>query len=111
MTPWLQAEGWDVTLAQLHRHRGPPRSRRHQPHPRGVLRPGSATEAVLAALQGRHWRTEGDLVEATGRTRSAVTCALQALRAAGLVQAQPGPQRQGALVYRAGRQPAELLEN
>jgi len=111
LTPLLQVDGWDCTLAQLHRFQGPRRRRRHKPRPKGVLVPGSATVAVLQALQGRHWRTEGELVEATGRTRSAVTCALQALRAAGLVQAQPGSKRVNTLIYRAGRQPANLLEN
>jgi hypothetical protein len=107
----LQVEPWDVTLRGLHRlarARRPARHRTHQPHPAGVLRPGSATAAVLDALRAHpgRWLAESEIVAATGRSRAAVTCGLTYLRTAGLVQTRPGPQRVGALLYTAaGRTP------
>lgn len=60
---------------------------RYNPRPAGVIRPGSATQAVLALLQaypGR-WFSHFQIVKATGRTQKSIDWALLFLKARGLV--------------------------
>lgn len=105
MNALLQVEPWDLTMRVLHRltiRRSPPTITRHQPRPQGVIRPGSATEAVLAALKaGPSWQTEAELVAATGRGRGGVSWSLHYLASRGLVRVADGQQRTGSRRYAA----------
>lgn len=61
---------------------------RYNPRPSGVIRDGSATDAVLALLraQPRRWWRHCDIVSATGRPYKAVNWACLYLRNRGLVE-------------------------
>lgn len=77
---------------------------RFNPRPLGVMRPGSATEAVFKFLEsrpGRGWITRQQIVVATGRTGKAVDWALIFLRAVAVVESSQDPQRMRYLRYRA----------
>ena len=61
---------------------------RYNPRPNGVIRPGSATEAVLCLLRkidGRYMN-HAQIMIATGRTTRAVSWALVFLQAQGLIE-------------------------
>jgi hypothetical protein len=63
---------------------------RFNPRPPGVIREGSASEAVLMVLRSAPgFRTEGQLVFATKRSHAAVSWALLYLQQLGLVKAVP----------------------
>lgn len=67
---------------------------RFNPKPPGVIREGSASEAVLMCLMAAPgFRTEGQLVFATGRSRAAISWALLYLQRLGLVKAVPDAAR------------------
>lgn len=77
---------------------------RYNPRPPGVIRDGSATEAVLAFLrQARpRWCACHQIQAATGRTDKAVSWALLYLRAQRLVEVTPdGSRNPRYLRYRA----------
>lgn len=82
---------------------------RFNPRPAGQIRPGSASEAVLAYLQRHEGRSfyRRALIVATGRTRKSVDWALLFLVALQLVEqlpaATPNEPRSGTLRYRATR--------
>lgn len=61
---------------------------RYNPRPAGVIRPGSATQAVLTLLQAHpaRWFNHYQIVSLTGRTAKAVDWALLFLKARGMVQ-------------------------
>lgn len=65
----------------------PPPLVRFNPRPAGVIRDGSATDLVLAFLRahpGRYF-TNGQLIDATGRSHAAVSWACIYLRQQGLI--------------------------
>lgn len=76
-------------LAQTVRLTPQPR-RRHNPRPPGVIRDGSASEAVLALLetQPRRWWTHGQIMALTGRSTKAIGFALLYLRQLELVDVE-----------------------
>lgn len=79
---------------------------RFNPHPVGVMWPGSATEAVhryLSERAGRGWVQRRQIVAATGRSGKAVDWALIFLRANKLVEASEDPRNTRYLRYRAAR--------
>lgn len=72
-----------------------PEVSRFNPRPRGVVRPGSATDCVLAFLRahpGRFFRYH-EILARVGRSKVAVDWALAFLRDQGLVQRVPDPAR------------------
>lgn len=97
---------WGATLAQLQAR--PTWSARvsrgrqaYQPNPRGSVHAGSATEAVLrflAAHPGRYF-SNAELMQATGKSHSAVACALIALRRSERVLTLDDHSRKGWLRY------------
>jgi hypothetical protein len=73
----------------------PPQLIRFNPRPPGVIREGSATEAVLTILRespGRFFVCE-QLIKQTGRTHAAVSFALLYLRDQSLIEAYPDATR------------------
>lgn len=64
---------------------------RYNPRPPGVIREGSATDAVLAFLQAHPMRffTNGQIIQATGKTDKAVSWALLYLRSQGHIECTP----------------------
>lgn len=61
---------------------------RYNPRPAGVIREGSATDAVLSALQQRPgaWLTHAQILVLTQRGTKAICWALLYLKAQGLVE-------------------------
>lgn len=61
---------------------------RYNPRPAGVIRPGSATEAVLTLLCRRHpiYLNHAQIMLQTGRTTKAVSFALVYLKAQGHIE-------------------------
>ncbi|CAN7342114.1 hypothetical protein LJR074_001947 [Acidovorax sp. LjRoot74] len=68
---------------------------RYNPRPAGVIREGSATDAVLQALNQRSgsWLTHAQLLVLTQRSTKAVCWALLYLRAQGMVESAPDDSR------------------
>lgn len=68
---------------------------RYNPRPRGVIREGSATAAVLTYLATRRgvWLTHAQIVKGTGRSAKSVDWALLFLRSQGLVDCVPDAAR------------------
>lgn len=68
---------------------------RFNPRPPGVIREGSATDAVLLYLKAnpRRYYTNGQLMEATGKSHAAVSWALLYLRDKGLIHSIPDDER------------------
>lgn len=68
---------------------------RFNPRPPGVIREGSATDAVLLFLKSnpRRYYTNGQLMEATGKSHAAVSWALLYLRDKGLINSIPDDER------------------
>lgn len=66
-----------------------PQVPRFNPRPAGVVRPGSASDAVLAVLVSRPdlWTTHAQLLLLSGRTKRAADWALIFLRSQALVEA------------------------
>ncbi len=65
---------------------------RYNPHPAGVIREGSASQAILAYLgaqQPGRFVPSAELIKATGRPHSAVSWSLVYLRGLGLVEVVP----------------------
>lgn len=83
------AGGMAWTADQLAHLSGQPPSTpwRANPRPPGVIRPGSASEAVLAFLADQTGQsfTRWELIAATGRSRKAVDAALDFLGRAGMI--------------------------
>jgi hypothetical protein len=80
--------------------------RRFNPRPPGVIRPGSATEAVIEFLRAHPGRffEHHRIVAAVGRSKVATDWALAYLREQGLVEAIADPRRnERYLRYRAIR--------
>lgn len=75
----------------------------HKPRPIEIMRPGSATSAVLEYLRLEPvFRMEAEIRAATGRSHSAVSWALLVLRARGYVLCVPDVVRNSRyLRYRA----------
>lgn len=60
---------------------------RFNPRPVGMIRPGSATEAVLDALRRTNlYMTHAQIIIATGKTTKAVAWALIFLKSQGLIE-------------------------
>lgn len=81
---------------------------RYNPRPAGVIREGSATEAVLTLMQRRpaRWLTHREIVQETGRTAKGVDWALLYLRAQALVECVSDAHRNPRyLRYRAVQAP------
>lgn len=85
-------QDWAAHFSQLTNRPGPNTGLnltmpRYNPRPAGVIRPGSATQAVLALLQAHpgRWFTHFQIVQATGRTQKAVDWALLFLKGRGLI--------------------------
>ena len=80
-------------LLLIHRLRAEigPTLPRYNPRPQGVIRPDSATEAVLAILraQPRRWWQHNELVKATGKSYTAVNWAVLYLRRRQLCETTP----------------------
>lgn len=77
---------------------------RWNPRPAGIMRPGSATEAVCTYLQerpGPGWVTRQQIVASTRRTGKAVDWALIFLRAVQAVESSQDPRNARYLRYRA----------
>lgn len=77
---------------------------RFQPRPKGVIRPGSATEAVLVFLRATPHRfyRHHEIVEHVGRSKVAVDWALIFLREQALVECIPDSIRNSKYMrYRA----------
>jgi hypothetical protein len=95
---WMTQQLLDLAERPAHR------SARFNPHPPGIFRAGSASDAVLAFLvahPGRFFRRESIIVR-TNRTAKAVDAALLFLRANGLVESIPDTIRNSRyLRYRA----------
>lgn len=70
---------------------------RYNPRPAGVIRPGSATDAVLALLCRRHptYLNHAQIMRQTERTTKAVCFALVYLKAQGHIEATPDDSRNG----------------
>lgn len=86
---------WVVAQVQISSQEPRPRPHRFNPRPPGVIRPGSATEAVLEFLRehpGRFFR-HSQIVQGCGRSKVAVDWALAYLRELGLAEAIPDPLR------------------
>jgi hypothetical protein len=68
---------------------------RYNPRPAGVIREGSATDAVLSALQQRQgtWLTHAQILKLTQRSTKAVCWALLYLKAQGMVESAPDDSR------------------
>ena len=68
---------------------------RYNPRPAGVIRDGSATDAVLAALRARpgQWLTHAQVMGVSLRGTKAVCWALLYLQAQGLVESTPDDSR------------------
>ena len=98
--PWASM----ITTLGALPQREPGRPTRLNPRPPGVIRPGSATEAVLRFLQehpGRLFRHQ-QIVQNCGRSKVAVDWGLAYLRKQGLVDAIPDPLRNARYMrYRA----------
>lgn len=82
-TRWITQQ-----LLSIRRHAEPSRLHPNNPCPPGVMRPGSATEAVLVYLQDRRegWYSRRQIMAATGRSDQAVNWALLFLRHLGKVE-------------------------
>ena len=80
---------------------------RYNPHPRGSIVPGSASEAVLVFLRSRPlgYFAHHEIVDATQRTNKSVSWALIYLRALGLIEGSTDdPRNLRYLRYRASKQ-------
>ena len=73
----------------------PLHSPRYNPRPPGVIRAGSATDVVLAAMQSHHgfWLTHAQILRLTQRSTKAVCWALIFLKARGLIESAPDDSR------------------
>lgn len=77
---------------------------RFNPRPKGVVRPGSASDAVLANLRSRPssvWVNRQQLIRATKRSQKSVDWALIFLRAAHQIETMGDPRNSRYLRYRA----------
>lgn len=77
---------------------------RYNPRPPGVIRQGSATEAVLECLRAHHGQflTHNQIMFKTRRTQKALTHGLSFLRALGMVEVSSDDGRNARyLRYRA----------
>lgn len=81
-------QDWAVHFSQLTNRAGPVTGLnltvpRYNPRPAGVIRPGSATQVVLALLQANpgRWFSHFQIVQATGRTQKSIDWALLFLKA------------------------------
>jgi hypothetical protein len=83
-----------------------PRVVRFNPRPPGVIREGSASDAVLKCLQeSGGFKTECQLLWATKRSHSAISWACLYLIRQGLIEARPDTARNSRyLKYRAKRE-------
>lgn len=72
------------------------------PFPKGI-RPGSATDKILSALNAKHprWLEHCELMRMIGRSRGAVTWGLRYLAAHGLVRSIPSCRHPQYRRYRA----------
>lgn len=91
-TAWVASE-----IMRMARQRDPlPESQfcRYNPRPAGVIRPGSASAAVLELLSSRpgQWLYRNQIISITGRTRKSVDWALIYLETASLIE---GTERSG----------------
>lgn len=68
---------------------------RYNPRPAGVIREGSATDAVLLAMRSRIgvWMTHSQILHSTQRSTKAVCWALLYLKAQGLIESVPDDSR------------------
>ena len=68
---------------------------RYNPRPAGVIREGSATDAVLAVMRQRSgaWLTHAQLLVLTQRSTKSICWALLYLKAQGMVEAAPDDSR------------------
>ena len=85
-TAWVASE-----IMRMARHRDPlPESQfcRYNPRPAGVIRPGSASAAVLELLSSRpgQWLYRHQIISITGRTRKSVDWALIYLETSRLIE-------------------------
>lgn len=85
-------QDWSAHFSQLTNRPGPNTGLnltvpRYNPRPAGVIRPGSATQAVLSLLQAHpgRWFTHFQIVQATDRTQKSVDWALLFLKGRGLI--------------------------
>lgn len=99
-TKWVTQQ-----ILSIKRDAEPPR---FNPRPAGIMRPGSATEAVhqyLLGRPGRGWVLRQQIVAGTHRSGKAVDWALIFLRHVGLIESSKDPERARYLRYRSVRKP------
>lgn len=95
---------WGSLVHALSTQVAPSAVPRFNPRPIGIMRPGSATEAVCTYLQQRQgpgWVTRQQLIRATGRSQKSVDWALIFLRTVRQIEASQDPRNARYLRYRA----------